>query len=307
MNIETVLSLLLSIISTIAAILAWVAKIRWSSEYTAAKDEIVKAKEAQIDSLKNEIRFLQEINSPKIHEYYSSVKSELEDFIDIKDRELEIAQDELQQKEDQIKEMQYEWETQKTNIEWELNSGITFTLEGWAQSVEMRGGETEGHTHRVTNMTLKLAQVMGLPEEKLIHIKRGALLHDVGKIGIPDSILHKPGALTDEEFTLLKQHPVYSYELLKGVEYLRPALDIPYCHHEKWDGSGYPRGLKGEEIPLAARIFAIVDVWDSLSADRPYREAISTEKAIKFLDEQSGKHFDPQVVEAFKEIISNTL
>lgn len=171
----------------------------------------------------------------------------------------------------------------------------------------MRGGETEGHTHRVTNMTLKLAQVMGLPEEKLIHIKRGALLHDVGKIGIPDSILHKPGALTDEEFTLLKQHPVYSYELLKGVEYLRPALDIPYCHHEKWDGSGYPRGLKGEEIPLAARIFAIVDVWDSLSADRPYREAISTEKAIKFLDEQSGKHFDPQVVEAFKEIISNTL
>ncbi len=143
---------------------------------------------------------------------------------------------------------------------------------------------------------------MGISENELEHVRRGALLHDIGKMGIPDSVLLKPGTLNEREWEIMRRHPEYAYNLLQPIEYLHPALDIPYCHHEKWDGSGYPRGLKGEAIPLVARIFAIVDVWDALLSDRPYRKAWSKEQAHKYLHDQAGKHFDPQVVSAFLEM-----
>ncbi|MHB0987252.1 MAG: PAS domain S-box protein [Bellilinea sp.] len=173
------------------------------------------------------------------------------------------------------------------------------TIEGWSRAMDLRDEETEGHTQRVTDLTLQLARKMGITDDQLIHIRRGALLHDMGKLGIPDQILLKPGKLTDEEWVIMRKHPVYAYEMLSSIEYLRPALDIPYCHHEKWDGSGYPRGLKGEEIPLAARIFAVIDVWDALTSDRPYRKAWSREQTLEYIREQSGSHFDPQIVEVF--------
>ncbi len=137
----------------------------------------------------------------------------------------------------------------------------------------MKDYETESHTRRVTDLTIKLARVMGIIEKDLVHVRRGALQHDIGKMGVPDSIIHKPGPLDEEEWVIIRQHPVYAYNFLSQIDYLKPALDIPYCHHEKWDGSGYPRGLKGEQIPLPARIFAVVDVWDALGSDRPYRDA----------------------------------
>ena len=185
----------------------------------------------------------------------------------------------------------------------EILMAYEFTLEGWAKTLELRDGETQGHTERVTDMTLRLARAMEIDEEWLVHVRRGSRLHDIGKMGIPDSILLKPGPLTDEEWETMRRHPVYAYELLSPIPYLRPALDIPYCHHEKWDGTGYPRGLKGEQIPLAARIFAVVDVWDALRSDRPYRGAWPEEKVKQYLQEQVGKHFDPQVVEAFLKLI----
>jgi HD-GYP domain-containing protein (c-di-GMP phosphodiesterase class II) len=167
----------------------------------------------------------------------------------------------------------------------------------------MRDKNTEGHSERVTEMTLQLARILSVGDEDMEHIRRGALLHDMGKIGIPDSILLKPGSLNEEEWEVMRTHPIRSYELLSPIPYLRPALEIPYCHHEKWDGSGYPRGLKGEEIPLSARIFAIVDVYDALMSDRPYRPAWTKERALDHIREQSGKHFDPKVVEAFFHLI----
>ena len=179
-----------------------------------------------------------------------------------------------------------------------LASAYESTLEGWARALELRDRETEGHSRRVTEMTLRLARAIGMPESELVHIRRGALLHDIGKMGIPDNILLKPGPLSPEEWHIMRQHPIYAFDLLSPIEYLQPALEIPYCHHEKWDGTGYPRGLKGEQIPLAARIFAIVDVWDALSSDRPYRAALSASQVIEYLRAQAGKHFDPQIVEA---------
>jgi HD-GYP domain-containing protein (c-di-GMP phosphodiesterase class II) len=148
-------------------------------------------------------------------------------------------------------------------------------------------------------MTMRLAREMGVSDEELVHIQRGALLHDIGKVGIPDSILHKPGPLTDEEWKIMRMHPVYAYELLRPIAFLEPALDIPHFHHEKWNGTGYPRGLKEEEIPLAARIFAIADVWDALRSNRPYRSARPREMVVAYIKEQAGKHFDPQVAEVF--------
>ena len=173
------------------------------------------------------------------------------------------------------------------------------TIEGWSRAMDLRDEETEGHTQRVTDLTLKLARIMGIADDQLIHIRRGALLHDMGKLGIPDRILLKPDKLTAEEWVIMRKHPVYAYDMLSSIEYLRPALDIPYCHHEKWDGSGYPRGLKGEEIPLAARIFAVIDVWDALTSDRPYRKAWTREQTLEYIREQTGSHFDPQIVEVF--------
>jgi PAS domain S-box-containing protein len=177
------------------------------------------------------------------------------------------------------------------------------TLEGWAHALELRDQETEGHARRVVQMTIDLARSMNVSEEEIEDIRRGALLHDIGKMGIPDSILLKAGSLNEGEWEIMQRHPEYAYNLLMPIEYLRPALDIPYCHHEKWDGTGYPSRLKGEAIPLAARIFAIVDVWDALTADRPYRPAWSKEKALDYVREQNGKHFDPQLVGVFLDMI----
>ncbi len=177
------------------------------------------------------------------------------------------------------------------------------TLEGWSRAMDLRDKETEGHTQRVTEITERLARAMGLNEAELVHIRRGALLHDMGKMGVPDSILLKPDKLTDDEWAIMRKHPVYAYEMLSPIVYLQKALDIPYCHHEKWDGTGYPRGLKGEQIPLAARIFAVADVWDALRSDRPYRPAWPEEKVREYIREQSGKHFDPRVVEVFMRMV----
>ncbi len=185
----------------------------------------------------------------------------------------------------------------------ELTQAYEFTLEGWAKALELRDRETEGHCQRVTELTLRLGQAMGMSEAELADLRRGALLHDIGKMGIPDSILLKRGPLSEEEWEIMRQHPVYAYQMLSKAPYLRQALDIPYCHHEKWDGSGYPRGLKGEEIPLAARIFAVVDAWDALNTDRPYRLASSKEKSLEEIRTQAGKHFDPKVVETFIRLI----
>jgi putative two-component system response regulator len=173
------------------------------------------------------------------------------------------------------------------------------TIEGWSHAMDLRDRETEGHSQRVAQLTVKLAQQLGMSSEQIMHLRRGALLHDMGKIGIPDPILHKTGKLSDEEWATMRRHPQLAYDMLYRVEYLRPALDIPYCHHEKWDGTGYPRGLKGEEIPLAARLFAIVDVWDALTSNRPYRPAWGGDEALAYIREQSGRHFDPQVVDLF--------
>jgi putative two-component system response regulator len=177
------------------------------------------------------------------------------------------------------------------------------TIEGLSHALDLRDKETEGHSLRVTELTIRLAQAYGLTEEEITHIRRGALLHDMGKIGVPDAILQKPAALSDEEWRVMRKHPQYVYDMLYSVQYLRPALRIPYCHHEKWDGTGYPRGLKGEQIPIAARLFAVADVWDALTSDRPYRPAWSREQALDFIREQSGSHFDPQAVELFLRLI----
>jgi PAS domain S-box-containing protein len=192
-------------------------------------------------------------------------------------------------------------ELQRSNRE--LSEAYDATIEGWSRALDLRDRETEGHTRRVTEIMLKLSRTFGLPEEDLLHIRWGCLLHDIGKMGVPDHILLKPGPLTEEEWSHMQTHPQYAYDLLKPISFLTPALDIPYCHHEKWDGTGYPRGLKGKEIPLVARLFAIVDVWDALTSDRPYRPAWSEQEALIYIREQSGKYFDPQVVEAFLKMI----
>ena len=191
---------------------------------------------------------------------------------------------------------------QRTNSE--LSLAYDATIQGWSQALELRDEQTEGHTRRVTNLTLRLIQAMGVEEVKIEHARRGAILHDIGKIAIPDSILLKPGPLDEHEWSIMRQHPQYAYNLLSPITYLHPALPIPYCHHEKMDGSGYPRGLKGEEIPLVARIFAIVDVYDALTSNRPYRQAWKQEEALEYIRGQSGKYFDPKVVKAFMTLIN---
>jgi putative nucleotidyltransferase with HDIG domain len=184
----------------------------------------------------------------------------------------------------------------------ELEEAYQATLEGWVSALDMRDKETEGHTQRVTVLTQRLAKRMGVSDQDLMHITRGALLHDIGKMAIPDSVLLKPGALTEEERELIKRHPQYAYDMLKRIEFLLPAIDIPYCHHEKWDGTGYPRGLRGEEIPFAARIFPVIDVWDALTSDRPYRKGLPHDEVRARIRADAGKHFDPQVVEAFMQM-----
>ena len=173
------------------------------------------------------------------------------------------------------------------------------TIHGWANALEIRNSEPLGHSQRVLNLTLSLARKLGIRGPDLIHVRRGVLLHDIGKMGIPDAILHKPSPLTEEEWVVVRKHPVYTRDYFSGISYLTSAMDIPFFHHERWDGMGYPHGLQGEHIPLPARIFAVVDVWDALTSDRPYREAWSKEKTIQHIQEQSGKHFDPRIVDVF--------
>jgi putative nucleotidyltransferase with HDIG domain len=184
----------------------------------------------------------------------------------------------------------------------ELEKAYQATLEGWVRALDLRDKETEGHTQRVTILTQRLARSMGIEGDALVHITRGALLHDIGKMAIPDGILLKPGQLTEDERMLIQKHPVYAYEMLSPIAFLIPAIDIPYCHHEKWDGSGYPRGLRGKEIPFAARIFPVVDVWDALTSNRPYRRAMPQYEVRARIKADSGKHFDPVVVDAFMEL-----
>lgn len=184
-----------------------------------------------------------------------------------------------------------------------LQEAYQRTIEGWVRALDLRDRETEGHTQRVTELTVKAAATLGFSDEELTHIRRGALLHDMGKMAIPDDILQKPGPLNEVEWEKMRLHPVYVYEMLSPISYLHAALDIPYCHHERWDGSGYPRGLKGEEIPLIARLFAIIDVWDALCSDRPYRKQLPKADVIKYLREKSGELFDPKLVDVFLAVV----
>jgi len=192
-------------------------------------------------------------------------------------------------------------EAQKANTN--LRHAYDATIEGWARALELRDGDTEGHSERVAALTLQLARMVGIKESELVDLRRGALLHDIGKMGISDSILLKPARLTEDEWVIMRTHPTLGKEMLESIEFLRNSLDIPWCHHEKWDGSGYPRGLKGTEIPLMARVFSVIDAWDALRSDRPYRKGVSDEEAWEVIKENSGKAYDPEVVEKFKIMI----
>jgi HD-GYP domain-containing protein (c-di-GMP phosphodiesterase class II) len=196
-------------------------------------------------------------------------------------------------------------EQQKTTAT-ELEIAYSETLEAWVRALEIRDHYTAGHTQRALDLTLRLATKMGIPDEMLVHITRGVLLHDIGKLAVSDNILRKTGPLDSEEWQAMREHPKFAYNLLKPIQYLRPALDIPYCHHEKWDGSGYPQGLQGEAIPYPARIFTVVDVWDALTTDRPYRRAWQKDDALNYIRAKAGTEFDPKVVDEFVGLVSMT-
>jgi putative two-component system response regulator len=185
----------------------------------------------------------------------------------------------------------------------ELQVAYDATIEGWSRALDLRDRETEGHTLRVTELTVALAREMGIDDGELVHVRRGALLHDIGKLGVPDHILHKPAPLDEEEWVVMRRHPQHAQELLQSIPFLGPALAIPLFHHERWDGTGYPRGLRGEEIPLTARMFAVVDVWDALRSDRPYRRAMDAASTLAHVRAAAGTHFDPRVVEAFTALL----
>jgi response regulator RpfG family c-di-GMP phosphodiesterase len=188
----------------------------------------------------------------------------------------------------------------------ELEIAYSETLEAWVRALEIRDQYTAGHTQRALDLTLRLATKMGIPDEMLVHITRGVLLHDIGKLAISDNILRKTGPLDSEEWASMREHPKFAYNLLKPIQYLRPALDIPYCHHEKWDGSGYPQGISGDAIPYPARIFSVVDVWDALTTDRPYRRAWPKDDALNYIRSKAGTEFDPKVVDEFVGLVSTT-
>ncbi|MEA4908986.1 MAG: GAF domain-containing protein [Anaerolineaceae bacterium] len=190
---------------------------------------------------------------------------------------------------------------QRSNLE--LTLAYDATIEGWSKALDLRDKETEGHTQRVTELTLRLARMMGISEPAMVHIRRGALLHDIGKMGIPDAILLKQGPLTEDEWVIMHKHPTYAFEMLYPIQYLRPALDIPYCHHEWWNGNGYPRGLAGEQIPLAARVFTVVDVWDALTSNRPYRPAWTGTETLEYILSRNGTQFQPEIVEFFQTMV----
>jgi putative nucleotidyltransferase with HDIG domain len=205
----------------------------------------------------------------------------------------------LKELEQELRKLNTELEDRVRARTWELAEAYDTTLEGWARALELRDKETEGHSRRVTKSTLMLARKLELPEEDIEQIRRGAILHDIGKMSIPDEILRKADKLTNEERLIIQKHPQTAFDLLSPIPFLKKALEIPYSHHEKWDGTGYPQGLKGRDIPLSARIFAIADVWDALSSDRPYNQAWPREKTIAYFIEQSGIHFDPYIVNLF--------
>lgn len=194
-------------------------------------------------------------------------------------------------------------DVQRVNLD--LSLAYDRTIEGWSRALDLRDKETEGHTQRVTEMTVRLCRLAGIGDVELVHVRRGALLHDIGKMGVPDAILLKPGPLNDEEWAIMKLHPVFAVELLTPIEYLRPALDIPFCHHEKWDGTGYPRQLKGEQIPLAARLFSVIDVWDALRSDRPYRAGWPNDKVRAHIEAGAGTAFDPRAVQLFLQLLAD--
>ena len=196
-------------------------------------------------------------------------------------------------------------ELQRTNFE--LTLAYNTTIEGWSRALDLRDRDTEGHTQRVTDGAIRLARRLGFSEAEIVHVRRGAILHDIGKMAIPDSILLKPGPLTPEEWEIIRQHPRYAYELLSPIPYLGAALDIPHYHHERWDGAGYPDNLKGDQIPLPARLFAVVDVYDALTSHRPYRPAWKPQAALNYIDSQKGKHFDPEVASEFLKLVSATM
>jgi HD-GYP domain-containing protein (c-di-GMP phosphodiesterase class II) len=188
----------------------------------------------------------------------------------------------------------------------ELALAYEATIDGWSRALEMRDGEMEGHTQRITQLTVRLARLSGIDEKEIVHVRRGALLHDIGKMGLPDSILLISGPLTNDEIEIMQQHPVYAMKMLSTIPHLRPALDIPVYHHEKWDGTGYPYRLVGEQIPLAARIFAIADIYDALTSDHPHRKAWTHKDAISYIRKQAGFHFDPALVPfALRELGAN--
>ena len=184
----------------------------------------------------------------------------------------------------------------------ELLAAYDQTLAGWSRALNLRDANTDSHSQRVVETTTALALAAGIPEEHLVHVRRGTILHDIGKMGVPDQILHKPGPLTDIEWGIMRQHPIFAYEMLSKIPFLRQALDIPYYHHEHWDGSGYPNGLQGEEIPLAARVFSVIDVFDALTADRTYRQAWQREDACAYIKDNAGTHFDPDIAQLFLEM-----
>ena len=209
----------------------------------------------------------------------------------------------LKELEGELRKLNSELENRVYARTSELEDAYDITLEGWARALELRDKEIEGHSRRVTNSTLRTAAALNIYGEELEQIRRGALLHDIGKMGVPDEILHKAGGLNEEEREIINRHPENAYKLLSPIPFLKKALEIPYSHHEKWDGSGYPQGLRGDEIPLSARIFAVADVWDAVRTDRSYNQAWSREKAIAYLTEQSGRHFDPKIVDVFLELV----
>ena len=190
-----------------------------------------------------------------------------------------------------------EEQTMQTHMELEMS--YTATLNGWSRALELRDRETQGHSQRVTDKSIEIALKVGIKMEQIIHVRHGSLLHDIGKMAIPDSILFKPGPLSTYERHVMEQHPTYAYNLLSPIKYLKPALCIPYSHHERWDGTGYPQGLSGEAIPVEARVFSIVDVWDALTSDRPYRTAWPEDKARQYLWDNRSTQFDPELVEVF--------
>ncbi len=187
--------------------------------------------------------------------------------------------------------------------EVELSKNYNLTLEAWAKVLEYRDRETEGHSRRLMVLSTRLAHALGLPEAEMVQLQRGALLHDIGKLAIPDEILLKPGSLTDDEQRIMQKHPVYAKQMLAGIPFLAPAVAVAYSHHERWDGHGYPDGLKGDEIPLSARLFAVIDAWDALNSERVYRPAWKPEKVKEYLQENAGIRFDPHIVEVFLEMM----